>query len=81
MSFLNDPIKIVCRFQGGKVTPLSFEWHQRPYKIERIVFRFQTNQGTEPLLIFSCETTEGVFDLSFNLKTLSWRIRSFHQEA
>lgn len=80
MSFLNDPISVFCHFEKGKIVPLSFEWHHRQYEILRTVFRFKTNQGTEPVLIFSCETKSGVFDLTFNLKTLSWRIKAFHQE-
>jgi len=80
MTFLNEPIKVICGFEKGKVKPISFEWHYREYAILRTVFRFKTNQGIEPILVFSCETPGGIFDLVFNLKTLSWRIRSFHQE-
>lgn len=80
VSFLNDPVTVTCRFQNGHIAPLAFEWNHRQYKILRTVFRFKTALGTEPIRVFSCETREGVFDLTFNLKTLSWRIRGIHQE-
>lgn len=79
MTFLNDPIKVDCRFENGQVKPLSFEWRARPYPILRTIFHYQSQQGSEPIQVFSCQTASGIFDLVFNLKTLSWRIKAFHQ--
>lgn len=80
MTCLNDPINVTCQFRAGKIKPLSFEWRHRLYSPLKTVFQYQTHQGTNSIIVFSCQTSEGIFDLVFNLKTLSWKIKSVHEE-
>lgn len=72
--YLNEPIRVVAEFERGKILPRSFSWHQKSYPIKKITYFWQERQGRELLNLFSVETPNGLYQISFSNQSLSWRL-------
>jgi hypothetical protein len=71
---INEKIKVVSLFEGGKMQPFLFSWRNRNYKILQTVFSYSKNVGKDKVIYFSVDTGGAVFELAFNQQKFSWEI-------
>ncbi|MGI5825939.1 MAG: hypothetical protein ACOX50_00840 [Patescibacteria group bacterium] len=74
MASINEKIKVVSLFEGGKMKPFLFSWRNRNYKILQTVFSYSKNVGKDKVIYFSVDTGGAVFELAFNQQKFSWEI-------
>jgi hypothetical protein len=69
----SNRIEVVARFdQDGNLTPLSFTWHGRCYKIDATGRQWQDEKGDHFLVMVPGEQ---FFELSFSPIEMRWRIK------
>jgi len=71
---LKEKISVLCLFAKGKVLPRYFFWKNHTFRIEKVLFYWQEQQGREIISYFSLKTNEGLYQISFSNITFSWRL-------
>ena len=66
-------VEVVARFgSDGELTPQSFTWHGRRYKVDITDRRWQDDSGQHFLVMVPGEL---VYELTFSPVELRWRIK------
>jgi hypothetical protein len=73
---INEPIRTGVVFDYQSVKPVWFMWGARRYPIREVTQRWQTRQGTTPILHLGVTDGVSCFELAFNQDTLTWRLIS-----
>ena len=72
---INEPIDVGVVFKKTEILPKWFVWKNRKYEVKKIEFSWKTKEFPEEKLFFALSVANGnIFEVSFNLKTLLWRI-------
>lgn len=71
---IREKIKIGVVFTAGNIHPKWFEWHGKKIYIKKITYKWRTVRGDSILLHFSVESCDGLYELSYNQKTLHWTL-------
>lgn len=72
---IDEKVKVLAVFESGVISPRLFRMSNRDYKIKEISLRYQERSGASINHFFAVETDDdGVFKLSFNDKSLVWKI-------
>jgi hypothetical protein len=73
-------ISVVAIFRNGGLFPHSFEWCQRTYLVQDVNFKHKQKLGESLVLYFSVLTKSNMYELSYNLNELSWKLeRVWHE--
>jgi hypothetical protein len=72
--WLNEKIDVLAYFKAAKIYPRSFTWNSRRYRVKTITYTWQERRGQEQISFFSVRTRTNLYQISFNNKTLGWRI-------
>ena len=68
---------IVCLECGGtpRMKPLWFTWNRRTIPIQAVNYTWEGNEGRAAIYFFAVsDTSNNVYELSFNSETLEWRL-------
>lgn len=71
---LNTPISVVAIFRNGKLLPHSFSWKDRTYLVQSVSFQHEQSQGKSHVLVFSINTKNNMYEISFNTDQMSWKL-------
>lgn len=71
---INESINVKVDFTKKQVTPLSFSWRNKDYKISTIELTYTSKKGASELFHFSVTSKDNVYKITFNPKTLSWQL-------
>ncbi|MDD5729706.1 MAG: hypothetical protein PHN57_01060 [Candidatus Omnitrophica bacterium] len=71
---LAEIIEVLAWFKQGKIYPRLFTWNNKKYKVKRVTYNWQERRGQETINYFSVSTGSDLYQISFNAKTLGWRI-------
>ena len=71
---IKEKIKTGVVFIAGNVQPKWFEWRGKKINIKRITYKWRTVQGDSVLLHFSVESENGLYEISYNQKTMNWTL-------
>lgn len=77
---IEEPIQVGAVFDRGIVIPRWFLWKGRRYPVEKVTMRWQTHEGQAAILHLGVTDGVNLFELTFNLKTLAWRIASVEED-
>lgn len=77
---VDESIDVITQFSKGKVLPLSFNWQNRPYPIDKIALVHQEYRGEVVVYLFSVVSKGNNYELVFDTKHLSWRLGKVWQE-
>ena len=77
---LDEPIEVLVKFSGAKVSPSFFRWQNRTYKIEKINLVHKERDGNDKIYYFSVSDNANFFRLAFFTRDLSWRIQELFYE-
>ena len=78
---VNEPIAVNAVFERGQVRPVWFLWGLRRVAIREITQRWQTREGTAPLLHLGVTDGTTCFELVFNQSTCVWRLASVETDG
>ena len=75
---INESIKVGAVFaENNKPSPRWFVWQKRKYHIQKITYVWRVKNGGTYLLYFAAADNNGnVYEISFNQKSLEWRLES-----
>jgi len=71
---IGEAVKVGAVFEGSLVCPKWFKWVGRKIDIKEITYTWETKHGEAPLLQFAVTDGVTMFELSFNKKSLEWRL-------
>lgn len=69
---INEPIRVLAAFGGGKAEPLRFNWHGRVYKVDAINGRWIDRQGETYCLYYSVQSGGQTYFVHFASKDVQW---------
>jgi len=69
---IKEKIKTGVIFVNSNIQPKWFEWHGRKIDIKKIIYKWRTVKGDSVLLHFSVECDNGLYEISYNQKTMDW---------
>lgn len=70
---INEPVSVLAKFNGGKVTPLKFLWRRRIHCIARVTGCWQSKSGRSDIHHLSVVGENGAYyEISFNCETFVW---------
>ena len=78
---LDEPIKVLVKFDGSKVLPTFFCWRNKTYKIEKLNLVHKEKDGNDKIYYFSVSDNANYFRLAFFTRDLSWRIQELFFEG
>lgn len=71
---LNEAIQVLAFFKNARIYPRLFIWNEKKYKITAVNYNWQEHCARELISYFSVTTGCGLYQISFNNTTFSWRI-------
>lgn len=67
-------VDFIYNHDKGHASPRLMKWKSRVYKIDKLGLHYTLHQGSTLLHMFAVSATDCFFLLSFNTKTLVWRL-------
>lgn len=78
---INEPIDVICVFKKGTLLePKRFRWKEHQYQIRAINLSYRANEGSTACYYFDVSDEANYFKLSFNTRTLQWRLEELYSE-
>lgn len=75
MTEVGDRIRVMAAFgKPYKIKPLKFSWSERVFDIKEVTYQWKSKEGQAEILHFCVSDGCNVFEISFNLQTLIWRL-------
>ncbi len=78
MKMVNAPIEVIVYFDKDKVHPVRFRWHDKVYRIDRILKQYKRGYGGWECVIFCCQGIingqEKLFELEYYSEEMKWRL-------
>ena len=78
---VHEPIKTGVVFDRSLIKPAWFIWGQRRYTVKEVTQRWQTKEGSEPILHLGVTDGTTCFELAFNQHTLTWHLASVEADS
>lgn len=69
---IKEKIKTGVIFIAGNIQPEWFEWRGKRIDIKKITYKWRTVKGDSVLLHFSVKSAGGLYEISYNQKTMDW---------
>jgi hypothetical protein len=74
MTTIDKIIKVGAIFQSGKIVPKWFYHDNKKYDIREVNYQWEDFEGIEKLMFFSVSDAANSYEISFNLKRLTWKL-------
>ena len=78
---IGEKIKAGVVFSRNMADPKWFKWKERKIDVISTNFIWNTVEGSAMLLHFSVSAEGGYYELSFNQKTLEWRLEKTGEKS
>lgn len=72
---------MVAVFKNGRVKPVVFRWKDKKISIENISFAWKTMQGKEKLLHFTVTAAKTLYELMFDISSMTWSLERVETSA
>jgi hypothetical protein len=69
---IREKIKVGVVFAAGEAAPKWFLWRGKKIDVVEVTYTWRTAEGTSVLVHYSVAGEGGLYELSYNLKTLDW---------
>lgn len=70
---IGESVRVWALFEQSKVTPLCFEWRQRPHKVQ-VTYRWDHLAGRALMLHFAVTDGASLFELAYDTAGQSWTL-------
>ena len=71
---IDEPIRVLAVFSGGRCHPLRFHWGSRAYKIDRVNANWIDRGGASYALHYSVQVGDETYCLHFAAGEVQWRL-------
>ncbi len=78
---IHEPVAVEAVFEKGRIRPILFRWKDKKISIENISFMWQTAQGGERFLHFTVVAAQTLYELMFNISSMTWRLEQTETNA
>ncbi len=73
---VNESVKVLALFGGGKMEPLRFSWRGVTYPIRKITLRWQDREGRAVIHHFGVSDGANAFQLGYHSEYLTWTLEA-----
>ncbi|MBI5074271.1 MAG: hypothetical protein HZB62_03720 [Nitrospirae bacterium] len=74
---VGEDITVLASFgKPYRIKPLSFTWSGRTVTVKEVTYAWKTREGQKDLHHFSVTDGSTLFELSFDVVSLLWRVES-----
>ncbi|OGS39401.1 MAG: hypothetical protein A2551_00590 [Elusimicrobia bacterium RIFOXYD2_FULL_34_30] len=77
---VNQKVKIGAVFEGLNIKPKWFFWINKKFEVKNITYQWKSKIGDATIIHFSVSDGTNLYELSFNQKTLEWRLENIEVE-
>jgi hypothetical protein len=78
---IGEAIDVGAIFSMNRAVPVWFRWKGQKIDIIQVTKTWPVKDNTDTILHFSASCTGGEYELSFNQRTLAWRLENISQEG
>ena len=79
---LDETVKVLVDFQGGRATPVLIQRKTQELEVKRITARWEDRHGSQKVHYFSVQVPSGdVYQLEFHSGDLLWKLNSVMLEG
>ncbi len=71
---IDEPIRVLAVFAGGRIDPRRFRWGERTYTIDRINGRWTDRDGHGYVLHYSVQVGNETYYIHFSSADVQWRL-------
>jgi len=71
---IQEPIRVLAAFGGGRVEPLRFKWQHRTYRVDRINAHWLQRDTDSPTWHFSVQVDDQTYYLHLRTHDLQWQL-------
>ncbi|MFH1282295.1 MAG: hypothetical protein ABII27_01360 [bacterium] len=77
---ISEDIKVGVVFtEKNQPRPRWFIWQRRKYEIKEVTYTWRVREGNSLYLYFNVTDENNVYEISFNQKTLKWKLVSVRE--
>jgi hypothetical protein len=73
---IKEKVKVGVVFAGGEAVPKWFLWKKEKIDVKEVTFTWRTAEGSSVLVHYSVVTDSGLYELSYNQKTMDWTLEN-----
>ncbi len=77
---IDEPVKVGAVFENMKVRPRWFIWRKSKYNLKKITYNWVDFDGNTKILCFSVWDGKNLYEISFNLRLVSWKLTKVYLE-
>lgn len=78
---IGESIEVDAVFKNGRLSPISFVWSGRVYRVRRIHGRYQDYIGRAQRFHYAVGAgTPDIFEICFNAEDMIWELLRIHSE-
>jgi len=80
ITLIEEPVEMSAVFNRRKVTPVSFVWRGRRYRVTRVTGAHRQRKGQFIEIYYSVLAGEGedVYELRFSSESMNWSLVRIH---
>jgi hypothetical protein len=80
VTVIEEKIKTGVIFSKNRIYPKWFMWRERKIDVTEVTYMWNTAEGNAMIIHFSAVGAGGYYELSFNQKTLEWKLEKTEEK-
>ncbi|NLB35449.1 MAG: hypothetical protein GX817_06530 [Elusimicrobia bacterium] len=77
---IGEPVKVGAVFDKARIFPKWFFYKGSRYKLEKVNYEWVDFRGSSRILCYAVSDGNNLYELSLNMKMLSWRLEKIYLE-
>jgi hypothetical protein len=73
---IREKVKVGVVFDTGEAAPRWFLWKKKKIDVKEVTFTWRTAEGSSVLVHYSVAADSGLYELSYNQKTMDWTLEN-----
>jgi len=79
---IGETISVVASFGPPyKIRPVRFRWNGKLFEVKEITYLWQTKEGQNRIYHFSISDGKTLYELSFDISSLLWKLEKLETQA
>ncbi|MBD3232120.1 MAG: hypothetical protein GF315_00180 [candidate division Zixibacteria bacterium] len=72
---INEAVNVIALFTKGKITPIKFQWNNKPVKVMQVTGKWKSSNGRFNIRHFTViDESDNFMQLSYDDQQLAWTL-------
>lgn len=77
---IGEPVKVGAVFDKARISPKWFFYNGVKHNLQKITYEWVDRRGSSRILCYAVTDGSNLYELSLNMKMLSWRLEKIYLE-